>query len=159
MFQINPKKSLYYAVGTVLISGCLIAVIGFISINAQIFKRNINSGMELTRIDIPEKIERERTPENSGGVTSRSSQSTGPSGTLLPKAQIENGINTEPKIPNGKQNTANIKIFEKNFSELSPMKRLSCNYEVAGALIYLLSDASSYVTGHNLVVDGGWTTW
>ena len=50
-------------------------------------------------------------------------------------------------------------IFEKNFSELSPMKRLSCNYEVAGALIYLLSDASSYVTGHNLVVDGGWTTW
>jgi NAD(P)-dependent dehydrogenase (short-subunit alcohol dehydrogenase family) len=51
------------------------------------------------------------------------------------------------------------KVFEDNFAELSPMKRLSCNYEVAGALIYLLSDASSYVTGHNLVVDGGWTAW
>ena len=50
-------------------------------------------------------------------------------------------------------------IFEKNFSELSPMKRLSYNYEVAGGLVYLLSDASSYVTGHNLVIDGGWTTW
>ena len=50
-------------------------------------------------------------------------------------------------------------IFKKNFSELSPMKRLSYNYEVAGGLIYLLSEASSYVTGHNLIIDGGWTTW
>lgn len=49
--------------------------------------------------------------------------------------------------------------FEENFSKLSPMKRLSFNYEVAGGLIYLLSDASSYVTGHNLIIDGGWTTW
>jgi len=49
--------------------------------------------------------------------------------------------------------------FEKNFAELSPMKRLSFNYEVAGAVVYLLSNASSYVTGHNLIVDGGWTAW
>ena len=49
--------------------------------------------------------------------------------------------------------------FEKNFSELSPMNRLSFNYEVAGGLVYLLSDAASYVTGHNLIIDGGWTTW
>jgi NAD(P)-dependent dehydrogenase (short-subunit alcohol dehydrogenase family) len=49
--------------------------------------------------------------------------------------------------------------FEKNFSEFSPMGRMSCNHEVAPALIYLLSDASSYVTGHNLIVDGGWTMW
>ena len=50
-------------------------------------------------------------------------------------------------------------VFENNFSELSPMKRLSYNYEVAGGLVYLLSDAASYVTGHNLIIDGGWTTW
>ena len=49
--------------------------------------------------------------------------------------------------------------FEKNFSQFLPMERMSYNHEVASALIYLLSDASSYVTGQNLIVDGGWTAW
>ena len=49
--------------------------------------------------------------------------------------------------------------FEKNFANFTPLKRLSYNHEVASALVYLLSDASSYMTGHNMVIDGGWTTW
>lgn len=51
------------------------------------------------------------------------------------------------------------KQFEDNFANFTPMRRLSYNHEVAGALIYLLSDASSYVTGHNMLVEGGWTAW
>ncbi len=49
--------------------------------------------------------------------------------------------------------------FEQNFARFSPMARLSYNHEVAGAMVYLLSDASSYVTGDNMLVEGGWTVW
>lgn len=60
--------------------------------------------------------------------------------------------------PGGVFNNQSSEFLE-NYKNLTPLKRMAVAEDYQGAIVYLMSDASKYMTGANLIVDGGWTAW
>ncbi|MBT7237960.1 SDR family oxidoreductase [Candidatus Woesearchaeota archaeon] len=50
-------------------------------------------------------------------------------------------------------------LFKSKYQDKIPMARMANKEELKGAIIYLCSEASSFVTGHNLILDGGMSSW
>lgn len=68
-------------------------------------------------------------------------------------------VNTVSPGPFPQESVQESKGFIRELEKRVPLGRIGKPHEVADPVVFLLSDRSSYITGHNLVVDGGWTAW
>lgn len=70
----------------------------------------------------------------------------------------DEGIRVNTLTPGGTESGQNEE-FNRRYSARIPMNRMAEAHEMVGALLYLASNASSYVTGQNVIVDGGLDAW
>lgn len=98
---------------------------------------------------------------NGAPISSPASYSVSKSGVIALTKYLasywgEFNIRVNSISPGGIESGQNI-TFVNSYSSRTSLKRMADTRDIIGAAIFLCSDASSYITGHNIVVDGGFT--
>ncbi len=99
----------------------------------------------------------QKQPPNYGAAKAAVAQLTRYAAGALAPYNIRVNCVTPGPFPNPANQ--NDKEFNKKLANKTMLGRFGQSYEMAGAVLLLASDASTFMTGSNIVVDGGWTAW
>ena len=99
--------------------------------------------------------------ENTGGMTSPAAYSAIKGGVInftryLASYYGKYNVRVNTVSPGGVFDYQN-ETFVKQFESRVPLRRMAKPQEIAPGVAFLLSDDASYISGHNLMIDGGWT--
>ena len=99
----------------------------------------------------------QKQPPNYGAGKAGVAQITRYAAAALAEYGIRVNCVTPGPFPNPKNQ--NDEAFNRQLANKTMLGRFGQSHEIAGAILLLASDASSFMTGSNITVDGGWTAW
>jgi NAD(P)-dependent dehydrogenase (short-subunit alcohol dehydrogenase family) len=118
------------------------SIYGVLGPDPQIYKGSLFMGYEI----------------NTPGVYSTSKAAVIGLTKYLATYWADKNIRVNCLTPGGVESGQN-EVFKEKYSNRVPLGRMSQPKEMVAALLFLASDASSYVTGHNMIIDGGLSAW
>ena len=80
------------------------------------------------------------------------------SGSCITSLRAQTVVLNPDEVINGIE-VNSAEQFHQRYVERTPLGRMAVEEDFKGIVAYLASDASAYVTGQNIMVDGGWTAW